>query len=448
MTTMTIFWMLLAGLAALALLFVLPPLLRPAPAPATPGQDENQLNLALFQQQLQELEQDLAAGVLDRAQFEAARHDLEKGLLQDIHERAPAPPVRSGRWAALVLPVALPAAAFALYLGVGEHTAIDRVRAAAVTTPGSGPDGQPMPDMATLVERLARRMEQNPDNLDGWVMLGRSYLAMGQADRGVQAYERALALAADHPEVLLGYAEALAKTRQSLDGRPAELIASVLEIEPANPNGLWMMGLVEVQRGNPAAALPHWTRLEGLLEPGSEDAATVRQHITRARRQAGLDPEPAAPAQTGPAATPAPGSTQTPTQAPAPEQADRTTAPAPAAGTTGTLRVEVTLADTLADQAPPDATLFVFARALSGPPMPLAVQRLRVTDLPARVTLDDSMAMMPQMRLSAFPQVLVGARISPSGSATAQSGDLQGEVQPVTPGQAETVRVVIDSLRP
>ncbi len=426
---MIIFWTLVAGLIGLALLFVLPPML--SKHQNEEHIDENQVNLAVFRQQLEELDGDLAAGNLEQSQYDAARRDLEKELLTDIDDSAgshSSTAVGSGRWAAGVLALALPAFSLAMYLQLGDHGAVERPSAPpppAAQHKASG--GEELPPMEVLVQRLAERMEQNPDNLEGWIMLGRSYTSIGEHDKAIKAYERASSLAPNEPNVLLGLAEALARTGQGqLKGKPEQLIDSALELEPNNANGLFMKGMALFQHGDVTAAIERWQRVQAMLDPNSEDAAAIRGYIAEARQKAGMTaPEESAPVV---AATAAP-----------------TTVEQPAAGKS--IKVNVTLADAMAGKFSPDDTLFVFARAASGPPMPLAVQRLQAKDLPVSLTLDDSMAMMPQMRLSNFDQVVVGARISKSGNAMPQNGDLQGEIKPVTPGQEEVVAVIIDSVR-
>jgi cytochrome c-type biogenesis protein CcmH len=298
--------------------------------------------------------------------------------------------------------------------------------------------------MDVLVERLAERMRNDPDNLQGWLMLGRSYLAIDEGERAAAAFAQAQRVAPDDADALLGQAEALAKVQASLEGRPAELARAALTRAPDHPNALWMVGLIELRQGNPGQAVTHWSKLAAQLDPGSQQAATLQNYIAQAREQAGTAAQPAA-AQAVPTARP---SGAPPAAAPAPEAGGAEAAPAAAAAPALGIRVEASLADELRGRAGPDDTLFVFARALAGPPMPLAVKRLRAGDLPVSVVLDDSMAMMPQMRLSNFEQVVVGARISKTGNAVPQSGDLQGEVQPVTPGTADPVRVRIDTVRP
>lgn len=432
---MIIFWVFAAGLAGLALLFVVSPILLSKPEASADSIDENQVNMAVFRQQLEELDADLAAGNLEQDQYEAARHDLEKELLLDMDESGGPEPAaqKSGKWAALVLAPAVPALAVALYLMVGDQSAIEKLESgAAVAAQHQNLQGD-VPSMDVLVARLAKRMEQEPKNLQGWMMLARSYLAIDQTQAAINAYERARRLAPKEPEVLLGYAKAVAKAEGSFQGKAAELVAAALEIDPNNGNGLWMLGLVEFQQGNHAKAVELWTKLQDQLTPGSEEASVVSDYIGKAGQQGGL-----------PAADPA-------TAAEQPQTAQVQSAePAPQVATTGgkAIQVQVSLSEELQGRFSPDDTLFVFARALEGPPMPLAVKRLQAKDLPTSLTLDDSMAMMEQMRVSNFAQVVVGARISKSGNAVPQSGDLQGEVQPVTPGQELTVAVVIDSVRP
>lgn len=431
---MTIFWVLAAGLAGLALLFIVPPILRSKPEASADKIDENQVNMAVFRQQMEELDADLAAGNLEQDQYDAARHDLEKELLLDIDESSSETAAqKSGKWAALALVPAVPALAVTLYLMVGDQSAIEKLEAGPAVASQQQNSPTDMPSMDVLVAKLAERMEREPDNVQGWLMLGRSYLAIDQTQDAVNAYERARQLAPEEPEVLLGYATAVAKVEGGFQGKAEELIAAALEIDPNNGNGLWMMGLVEYQRENHAKAVELWTKLEGLLTPGSKEASTVRGYIQEARQQGGL-----------PAAEPASAVAQPQTVQMQPAEPAPQTAPADGKG----IQVQVSLAEELQGKFSPNDTLFVFARALEGPPMPLAVKRLQAKDLPTSLTLDDSMAMMEQMRLSNFARVVVGARISKSGNAVPQSGDLQGEVQPVTPGQDQTVAVVINNVRP
>ncbi len=469
---MMVFWILAGGLAVLALAFVLVPLL--SADPGTPDPDSNALNLGVFRQQLAELDGDLALGKLDQAQYEAARHDLERELIHDLEPVAQTghhgP---SGRWAAPILALGVPAAAVALYLNIGTQGIIPRLEAAALAPTATqtqagqaptAPDGSPMPSLDVLAQQLADRLEQAPNNPTGWVMLARTWTHLGQPDKALAALERGYQVVPSDPEILLAYAEALAEAKgQDLTGRPTELIDQVLAAQPDNPNGLWLRGLAAFQSKDFQGALTRWEALQAQLDPSSEDATELGRIMDEARAQAGLAaqvaataPAPAAPVQAAPAQSTAAQPTPAQAAPTAPPQTAATPPPpsptaTPAAQTqpaTAGLTVSVALDPALAAQVPPNATVFIYAKAVAGPPMPLAAQRVRVADLPLTLTLDDSMAMMPQMRLSAFPQVTVGARISRSGQPMAQSGDLEGEVSPVASSRAEPVAVTIATVRP
>ena len=534
---MTIFWILVAGLAALALLFVVPPLLTRHEAERAPDQD--QLNLALFRQQLKELDADLEAGNLDRGQYQAARRDLERELLHDVDGQGAGPtgPGKRAPMTALLLALALPAFATWLYFTIGDRAIIPRLELAAANranpaAAGHGAaGGADAASLEVLVERLAAKMEQNPDQLEGWLMLGRTYVALEQPAKGAAALQRALALAPQDPEIMVSLAQALAAAAGGqLAGRPVELIVTALAVEPDHATGLWLHGLAAYQAKDFAPAVERWERLAQGLDPNSEDSAQLRQFIADAREEGGLPPgtaptatrdapttgqtaspgpptppgapqgppakapKPAPPPAPPPPASPAPRDAPTPgpTASPGPTSpagapmgttamapstatppatppaASPATPPAasphaatraptattpPASGQASVaagpkLQVEVSLAEPLWREADVNHSLFVYAKAASGPPMPLAVKRLKVADLPLTVTLDDSLAMTPEMRLSNFPRVIVGARISPSGQATPQSGDLEGETGPLAPADQTSVKVLIERVRP
>jgi len=443
---MTLFWVIAAGLIGLALLFTLPPLF------STRGRaqdvDQDALNLALFRRQLEELDADLAAGELDRGEYKAARRDLERELLYDVDEPGTdnARDVGGGRWTAALLAVAVPVVAVSLYLYLGEGTIIPRLQAAAsdqqaAPHPGSGGE---MPPLEVMVQRLAEKLERNPENLEGWMMLGRSYFALGQPERALHALEQAYGLAPENPDVLVTYAEAVAANNEGkMAGRPAELIQTALKTDPQHPGARWLQGLVSFQDARYVEAAEQWEALEATLDPQSKETAELRSYIAEARSRAGLGPESAENAAEIPA------SEQAAASAAGEAENAREQAPRPLPATTGArVTVEVSLAESLRSQAETNDSVFVYAKAVSGPPMPLAAHRARVADLPLTITLDDSMAMIPAMKLSGFDEVTVGARISKSGQAIPASGDLEGEVSPVHPGDNESVKVVIDRVRP
>jgi len=288
------------------------------------------------------------------------------------------------------------------YLLVGAPLALDpAVRTAA---PNSGGEIT-LEQIEAMTQKLADRLKQQPDDVKGWTMLGRSYAVMGRHADAVPAFKQALALKPDDPNLLADYADALAVVNgRKLEGEPSKLIARALEIDPNNLKALSLAGTAAFLRKDFAGALRHWEKL-AQVAPDSDFARQIQGGIDEARRLAG-----------GPAVG---------TQAQTPG-----TAAKPTASVSGT----VTLSKQLAGKAAPDDTVFVFARAAEGSRVPLAILRKQVKDLPLKFTLDDSMAMSPAAKLSGSPKVIVGARVSRSGGALAQPGDLQGLSAPVDVG--------------
>lgn len=419
---MTIFWILATALVVAVLAVLVRPLLRGhrAPAPAAgAGAGEAALdptrasNLRILREQLAELDAELASGALAPDQHAAARAELERRVLDETGQADVTVAARPGRASALALAVLLPLLAVGLYLGLGSPTAFDPVMAKA-------PSQATPADVEALVERLAQRMREQPGDPEGWALLGRSYAAMGRFEPARDAYAKAVALLPDNPWLLADYADAMAMTQGSrLAGEPERLVLRALEIDPDHLKALALAGSAAMERGDAAAAVRHWTHMKQVAPPDSPFASGLDDSLADAREKAGLPRVDAATA-------PAPG----------------VAASALAAAAPAGLRVRVTLAPALAARVQADDTLFVFARAAEGPRMPLAIARLRAADLPAEVTLDDSMAMTPQMRLSAFDRVVVGARISRSGDASAQAGDLEGSSAPLAPTDgAATVEI-------
>jgi cytochrome c-type biogenesis protein CcmH len=387
---MTVFWLIGALLAAGVLAWVLRPLLsRRAAAPLS----SQAANVSLYRDQLRELDTDLAAGTLAQADYDRSRAELEARLLEDVRVPDPAARRPAGRRAAFALGAAIPVMALGVYLLVGNPGALERESEHAAT----------LAQLDTLVGRLAARLRENPDDADGWKLLGRSYSALGRFDLAADAYAKAAVRAPRDAQLLVDFADALAMARgQRLEGEPEKLIRRALEIEPNNLKGLALAGTVAFERKDYAQAAAYWQRMLPLVPADSEDARAIQQNVSEARQLA---------------------------------------------GDTKALQGTVSLAPQLKGKAAADDTVFVFARAADGPPMPLAVARARVRDLPYRFRLDDSMAMTPAMKLSAFPKVVVGARVSKSGNATPQPGDLQGASVPVA-NDAGSVNVVIDRVVP
>lgn len=417
---MTQFWLIAAGMILLALGFVLLPFLWQR---KTVHIDRNTLNISVIKQQLAELEADLNSGKLEQSVFEAARTDLEKELLEDIDNTAnPATATttsseKSGRWLALFIMIAVPLLSVGLYNKLGSPAAINP-EIAVQQVSNNPPAEAPQMSMEEAISKLAERLEQEPDNAEGWAMLARSYLSIKQFDQAVGAFEKLHALTGDQPEVLVRYADALAMTQGGkITGKPYELLQTALKLDPQNAQANWMAGLAAEETGDYETALKHWQTVRPLLAGQPELMQTLDSLIARVKTQTG-------------------------------DSVEQTTSEEPAKAATKSITVTVELAPELLEQAQPQDTVFIFAQAMQGPPMPLAVSRKQMKDLPITVTLDDSMAMMPQMKLSGFDQVKVGARISKTGQAMPSSGDLSGSVEGVIPGQEDPVKVLINQKIP
>jgi len=427
---MTVFWSLAAVMIMIALLFILPALFRRSKSGAR-SIDRNTLNVEVIRSQLAELDTDLQIGRLSQDQYAAARRDLEQELLSDLagSNAGGSGKTRSGQWAALVLIIGIPLLAAALYNQLGSRQIIPllaQMQANPQPHPGSASGGRP--SVEEMVNKLAERMRSQPDDMKGWVMLARSYVVLKRYDDAVDAYRNILQLGGNSPELLADYADALA---MSAGGRftpeTGELLTRALAAEPDNVKALWLAGHWKNQQGDYTAAIEYWQHAATLLPADGEDAAVISRQIAQAREQLGLPPQAAM--QTAAAATASP-------------------VEPPAAKASAAIQVSVSLDPQLAAQVRPDDTVFVFARAAQGPRMPLAIVRKQVRDLPLNVSLDDSLAMSPAMVLSKFTEVSVGARISRSGNAMPQSGDLEGSKSPVAVGKDQNVAITIDSRVP
>jgi cytochrome c-type biogenesis protein CcmH len=266
-----------------------------------------------------------------------------------------------------------------------------------------------------MVSRLAARLKENPEDPEGWMMLGRSYAVLGRFGEASEAYAKAAARTPGDAQLLADYADALAMAQgRTLQGEPEKILLRALAVDPNNVKALLLAGTAAFNRNDGASAVRHWERALGLLPAESDMVQRVQASIAQARS---LGRSPSAKTQIA-----------KPAQAPG----------------GGRVSGVVTLAPELAGKVAPGDTVFIFARAAEGPRMPLAILRKRGSDLPVKFTLDDSMAMAPQMKLSAFPQVVIGARVSKSADASPQPGDLQGLSGPVKVGDGK-VSVVIDT---
>ncbi len=431
---MIIFWILAVTMMAMAVALILPPLLGHGRHGTV---SREAVNLAIFEERVAALEQDEG----DAAQREQIRHEMERELIQDLPEETAGgqPRRRGNRITAVAVVMAVPMLSTLVYTQLGSSQALHGVaplRATATnqTLPADHPavgDQKTVPSLDKMVEDLAARLKREPANLEGWIMLGRSYMVMERYPQARDAFAQAYKLAPDNTEAISRYAEASALAQGGdLSGKPLELVAKLLALEPDHPNGLWLSGLAAYKRQDYREAVERWSRLAAMIGSGP-NSDTLAQYLSEARAQLGETvPETADDSRTVNA-----------------RRADtRPEAPADTSGTPHALSVHVSLAPELADKASPDDTVFIFARAAQGPRMPLAIVQRTVAELPVSVTLDDSMAMTPAMKLSNFSKVVIGARISKSGNAMPQTGDLEGSSQPMSENRNGAVNVTIDRV--
>jgi cytochrome c-type biogenesis protein CcmH len=414
---MMVFWIVAVLLIAAALLFLLPPLIQKGQSDkdeTTFNRDE--LNVTIFIDQLAELESDLSGGVLTQEQFETAKHDLERSFLQDsnseVTEAGSQMDQVIGRSAAVVISVLIPIMAVTLYNTLGAGEAGLHPEDARPQVQAEGHEGT----LEEQVRKLQDHLQQNPDDAEGWTMLARSYYFLKQYGPAAETFARASALQQDsNAELLADYADALAMANgRNMAGKPYELVKKALEIEPRFQKALWLAGTATYQSGNFEATLGYWKRLLEIFPKGSENYVQMQKNIGEIQQKMGLPVdavEQVASAASGPS-----------------------------------ISGIVHLDESLMLNAAVGDTLFVYARAATGPRMPLAIVRKTVKDLPLEFTLDDSMAMNPAMKLSSFQQVVVGARISKSGNAMPQPGDLQVVSQPMDVNSGQRVELVINEV--
>ena len=421
-----IFWLIASAMALSVIALLLWPLLRRTTVVAML---ERENRLAVYRQQFAELEQDQKNGVLTEELYQQARSELERRLLDETGSAETAPTAAGGqvnsRLVAAAVAIVVPLASVALYWTIGNPLAITQPSASAFSAQGnSDSDRLSAEGIESLLERLKKKLEQNPNDGVGWALLARSYVSMGRYSEAVTIYEKAVSLIPDDAQLLADYADALGVVQgRTLEGKPELLIQQALKRDPQNVKALMMVGTVAFDRKQYADAARYWVQARANLPPDAEPE--VLQELASAIEEAkGLAGEK--------------GTAATAKVAPA--------GPATSAKQTGqelAIAGTVTLAPQLAGKGSPTDTLFVFAKAVEGPPMPVSIVRVMRKDLPFTFRLDDSTSPMPARKLSDAGTVVIVARLSKSGEAMAKSGDLQGMSQPVKPG-ANGINVVID----
>ncbi|MBT8433414.1 MAG: c-type cytochrome biogenesis protein CcmI [Gammaproteobacteria bacterium] len=385
------FWIIAIALLALALVILLVPLVRTSRVQQADQRQQQNIQIAREKKQL--LEAQLADGEIDQAAYDSAFLDLQTSLALELDNGEADGEKSRGKWMAVVVFLAIPLGSVALYLVYGEYRVIENPQL-VTAVPQQQAATAPQMSLDEMVVAIKEKLLANPEDAEGWFMLGRALMGKQQYDQAVTAFQRSNDLVADEPGILFALADALAMQNDgNLLGEPEALVKRGLELAPRFPNGLWLAGMAAEQRKDYRAAHLYWTQLLPLIADNPGSVSEIKGLIAMLEER---EPELAGIVNTG-----------------------------------ASLNLVVDISADLKSRSSPGAAVFVYAKAMQGPPMPLAVKKLQLSDLPVTLTLSDADAMMPTLKLSTFDQVIVGARVSSSGKPVAQTGDFYTELEAV-----------------
>ncbi len=415
------FWVISLLMVFVSLGLVLPSILR---KPKFGAEDLRVQNVLIAKEKLKELEVELKTERISQELYAKRKEELETALLNDTEQTGvKITEVEHSGNAAWVIALMVPVLAVAMYITLGTSPEVLNNQNLAQSGNGqaanqSGQAPQMSPEV--MAEKIAAKLEKEPDNAQGWAMLGQTFMQLKRYPDASSAFAKAYALVPENPQVMFRYADALAMSNNSsLEGKPIELINKALKIAPRDMTGLWLSGMYAEEHGDIKKALTQWTLLYEVVK-GTQYTDPVMKMLTRVNAR--LDKKD----QIDLAALSA-----------------STAASTPSASTSAAVEVIVTIDDAIKSKVAATDTVFIYAKAMSGPPMPLAAAKKQVKDLPITITLTDAMAMMPAMKLSKFQTVKIGARISKSGNAITQPGDIKQEVQNVATSNASSVSIVL-----
>jgi len=394
------FWLAAGLLLLVALSFLLIPVLRERRAQRE--EDRTALNVALYQERVAELQAQQAEGVLDAAQMDSGRAEAARELLADTEGLAAPRVSRLGKPLPLLAAVLVPVLGLGLYLHFGAADKVELTREFA----------QAPQSMEEMTLRLERAVAAQPESAEGLYFLGRTYMAQERPADAAKMFERAASIAGRQPELLGQWAQA----KYFADGKKwsaqvQALTDEALKADPKEVTSLGLLGIAAFEGERYQEAIDYWNRLLAQLPPDDNSRAALQGGITRAAERL--------------------------------QASGGKVAQAPVAAKAAVLKVSVELAPELKSKVQPGDSVFIFARAASGPPAPLAAKRLTVADLPVTVELSDADAMMPQLKLSNFPEVQLIARVSRAGQPTA--GEWVGRSGPLASSTTAPQKLIIDS---
>jgi cytochrome c-type biogenesis protein CcmH len=395
------FWLAAGLLLLVALSFLLIPVVRGRRAQSE--EDRTALNVALYQERLAELQAQQAEGVLSAEQMDSGRAEAVRELLADTEGVSADRVGRLGKPLPLLAAVLVPVLGLGLYLHYGASDKVELTREFA----------KPPASLAQMTDRLERAVKAQPDSAESIYFLARTYMAQDRPADAAKMFEAAVALAGRQPELLGQWAQSLYFAgNKAWTPQIQGLADEALKADPKEPTSLGLKGINAFESQHFQEAVDYWRRLLAVLPPNDPSRSALEGGIAKASDRL--------------------------------VQSGATLNDAPLVAAAGAhLKVRVTLSDALRAQVQPGDTVFVFARAVSGPPAPLAVKRFTVADLPVEVELTDADAMMPQLKLSNFPEVQLVARVSRAGQPT--SGEWIGRSQPLPSNVTARLALTIDS---
>jgi len=411
-----IFWWITGLMLLLAVGVLLLSLLRKQPQM---GDDTRAQNIAIARERLAELQAEYDAGNIEQQAFEQTQEELEQALLDDVARQGSTENQTASfapRLGMLLILVVVPAVSLGLYKHLGSP---QYLQVAGPGQPQTHSPGKAAPSMEKLLQAAKQKTVDEPDNVDNWFILGRLYTSMDQYPQAVEAYEQLVKVSDGHPTALLMLADTLANVEGSMQGRPAELILQALKQDPQNPNALWLAGLATAEQGEYQAALDYWQRASVYLQDKPELQKELQSLMQRVAAQARTEGKEVSVPELIVAESPK-----------------------------AVFNISVELDAGIQDKLQSGDVLFVFVRAASGPPMPLAAVKQPVVELPMKVSIGDSDLLRPGTHLSDHQQLKIGARISHSGQPIARSGDLQSATLLVEPGKDSDIQLRIDQIVP
>lgn len=420
--SISLFWLTAFLFVVVALFFILPPLLRSKPRAAQASRRD--INIAVYRDQMREMEADRANGLFPEDELDTAKVELETRLAEDVlmRESVPEAAPAHSRTLGYALGAVLPATAFSLYFLLGNPTSLTAIEAASA--PPKAMTGEH--DIKRMLQQVEAKVEADPKDGKSWAILGKTYASLGRWPEAWKAYQFAAELLPDNASLYSGQAEALAVLKKgSLQGEPMRLVNKALQLDPEDMKGLELAAANAFQEKNHAQAVVYLEKLSQMLSADDPFNKEVQAALGQARqlaRTAGLDNLNAQPAPSAPARS------------------------APPAATGATIRGSLDLTPALKAKLGAQDVIFLFARPAQGGP-PVAAVRGPAVKFPMDFELSDRWAMNPGNLLSQHKQVTLVARISRSGGPMAQPGDMEGSVKEVAVG-AQGVQLVIDKLIP